>query len=849
MKKVYFLVALAMASMTSAVAQSSVEQDTDFDTYFGYGTYFNTDGINIVGCTVTMKAFSLNLLGLPQSSLLTSEWCPVTLSNGGKVKFFDCPQYASLSEEAFAEIDAALVTDYDWSLVEEHYSTQISVDWVIEGKGNAIYLDSNCDFGGTITGGSADDPAEVTIYCSNNSKINTRFLSDYNEANPSFVGTVIFKSLDGYNCDTIKVGSGYLPGYDGTNSVYVHHSTYAGTDLVFDISQMNAPVVHFDYNNALIPVVNGKGTIYTGYYPEVMGYNGTTWPSMTAWICDADIVTVDESTHSFEHYGGSIVYNGNVDVKCTYYYVRSDADIYFNSSKPNLSGSVNGVSKREGGVCGGTGYLDCGYSPNNHRFNKLSPGYPYNTVNNTFTVKDVWMSGANNGLHVDFDNEGHSDILNVAGTYHMFAGQSQITLGLPEQFSPKAGKYQVINGAIDAGWSTYVDTIGYQVWDNNGCMYVIRSVKGGETITRDGAEVTAAPGDSIGTASFGELAPKYGATCMDGNRPYYEIARWGAGSYTNGESVDGDYMNTESPSLYKANDAQRGTAFSDSATWDAEWQKFLEDHPVSKAWENVPSTDPSVIPGTLTDSIFLTYSMYHDSEGNETGAHAWSTKNGSGYLVGSYPYAAPITYSYYYYSNNTLRLYGTQTANYIVGEGDTIKVSFPQQNYPISITENRDSVVSEVKDIWNYTYNEEGAKTDSVAAKDTVWSFNTVEVGKRWYTAWSAKVPQANGDSVAYRFNFKDYISKGVVAIETATFKANSAEVVYETPAEDNKEEIINEGDVLSIGTLAKEVSSVKERTIFNLAGVRTNKTTTGVNIVRTVYSDGRVVTKRYIVR
>lgn len=838
MKKVYFLVALAMASMTSAVAQRTVESDTDITEYFPWTDLYSSDGLDIVGCQVTIKAFSLNLLGLPQSAMLTGEFVPVTLSNGGKVKFFDCPEYESLTEENFEEIDGQFGLSYGWETVEEHFSTQIAIDWIIEGQGNEIYLDSYCNFGGTMTGGSAEDPAEVTIYCSNKSKINTKFLYAVNEANPTYIGTVIFKSLDGYNCDTIKIGSGFAIGYNGSGANFAHHSTYAGSDVQLDLRQMNAPTLHFDYNNPIIPVVLGKGTIYTGYYPEVVGVDSITWPGLTEWICDADIVSVPDSTHSFEHYGQSltVVYNGNVDVNGTYYYVRSDENIYFNNAKPNLSGLVNSVSKREGGACGGTGFLDADYYPNNHRYNRLSPGYPYTEVNNTFTVRDVHMNGAMNGFHVDFDNEGHSDILNVTGTYHMFAGQSQISLGLPKQFSPKAGKYKVINGKLDAGWSTYKDTIGYEVWDNNGCMYVVRSVKGGEVIKlADGSndEYVAQPGDSIGTASFGNLASTFGANIMDGNRPHYVIANWGAGSYTNGESVDDpDYMNTEDPKLYVPNPAQMGTAFTDSAAWDAVWQKFLEDHPESNAWEPVTPEDPSVIPGTATDSIFVTYSKWRDAEGTVQGGHAWSYKNGSGYLSVDYPYASPMTYSYFYYSNNTLRLYGEQKTSYVVSEGDTIWISFPQQTYPIVLTQNVDSVKTSLE-------------TDSIET----WSFRTDTIGYRWYTGWSAKVPQANGDSVSYRFNFKQYISNGIIAIETQTFKAGSTEVVYDTPAEDDEEEIINEGDILGIGTMTKEVSCVMNREIFSLSGVRTKQATAGVNIVRTVYSDGRVETKRIIIR
>ena len=132
--------------------------------------------------------------------------------------------------------------------------------------------------------------------------------------------------------------------------------------------------------------------------------------------------------------------------------------------------------------------------------------------------------------------------------------------------------------------------------------------------------------------------------------------------------------------------------------------------------------------------------------------------------------------------------------------------------------------------------------------KDTVWTFQTDTIGKRFYTEWSNKIDAGNGDSLQYRFNFKNYISDGIIAIETQLIKADG-EVIETLPAEEDSEEIVNSEDILEIGTLAKENRIVANREIFTLDGLRVKSAGRGVNIVRTVFNDGTIETKRVIIR
>ena len=119
-------------------------------------------------------------------------------------------------------------------------------------------------------------------------------------------------------------------------------------------------------------------------------------------------------------------------------------------------------------------------------------------------------------------------------------------------------------------------------------------------------------------------------------------------------------------------------------------------------------------------------------------------------------------------------------------------------------------------------------------------------MGWRFYTNWSPKIDAGNGDSIQFRFNFKNYISDGIIAIETQLTKA-TGEVEQNLPAEEDKEEIVNEDDLVGIGTMLKENHAVDSREIFTLTGVKVKNAASGFSIVRTVYTDGKVETRKVI--
>lgn len=810
MKKIYAFVAAVAAASTLASAQTVVTSDYDVVLPWDISDEVNPAGLTIIGATATVKDFALNVAGFPKSYATSGVWQPVTLSNGAVVKFFDEPAFAYPSAENWEESEVAIDNEWTWDDCALYASTSINNDWVIEGTGNEIYLDSYCEFNGTITG-----TGELTLYVTNNTVINMQCGNTHNEVTPAFQGVIYVKTLDGYTCDTINVGTNFKVGQLGSGAM--NNKTYAGSCTKVDLTSFGGNIVwkQTGANSLVYPAIVGAGEIMTGNYPY---FNGVVDAEGNP-VCheyDAKITLAGSTTHDFEVYGNDLAFNAPITGAQRFFYVRSSAAIYFNSKEPSCSEFTNDVSQRGTGFTGGTGYADISYWPNTGRVNTLSAGYPY------WTVGQMTWKSANpqngNVVRFDFDEEGHSDVLNMANLYTMFAGDNQVAVSVVgDGFAPKAGNYKVINGAIDAGMSTYVDTVGYEVWDNNGSTYCIRSVKGGEVIVDavTGEEKVAAPGDSIGAASFGNLASKYGATIMDGNRPYYLVAEWGPGSFSNGQPTDGSYKNTEDPALYSANPAQMGTAFTDSAAWEAVWQQFLADHPCSDPRVAVGADDPSVIPGTVTDSIFLTYCLRLNEEGSWVG-HSWSWKNGSGYesSVKGYPYACARTFAYYYYSNNKVR-HNNYVKSFVAATGDSCTVSFPTQTYPIDVTvyDNADST-----------------------------EFHVV---KRWYTVWQG-VPQADGTTINYRFNYKNYISDGIIAIETQVIDATGA-VVSEDLFEDKTDEIINNDDLDDIKTVLKDTHAVKTRAIYTLDGKRVNTYQNGINVVTVEYTDGTVETKKVV--
>lgn len=849
MKRFYALAVAALACVANANAQSEVTEDWDIVTAFEWSEKSSTEGVSIYGATATVKAFSLQIAGLPVSP--SGGFSPITLGNGGVLRFFDNPEYAMPSEDTWDENDQMYSDEWGhtWDdLVGYQGSvTELPFDFVIEGEGNEIHLDSYCSMGGTLTGNGS-----VTIFASNRSAINFVCANPLNVACPTFNGIIYFKSLDGYTCDTISVGGNYRPGV--YNSGALGTKAYNASSSVIDLSGLNNPVWKQNTGNSqVIPPIKGNCEILVANFPYVNGaiaMNGTSpvlnedgTTQNAVFEYDGTWTLGGSTTHDFEMYGNSVAFNGPINGQQRFFYVRSAAEVYFNSEEPSCSGFLQSISQRGTGFTGGTGFADIDYGPNGGRVNTLSAGYPYNTVGE-MTWKSIHLYNSN---VVRFDFAGDkSDVFHVVNQYHFNPGRNDYKLGFADDFFNTAvpGNYLVIDAgrdSLDAGFSTFNDTIGYEIWDNNGPTYCIRSVHGGEVIIDavTGEERVAAPGDSIGAASFGNLASKYGATIMDGNRPHYVIKEWGFGTYSDGKSVDERYIGqaaADYDGTYVINPDQVGTwargaegYYNDSLAWEAVWEQFKADHPCSDPRTAVGTDDPSVIPGTVTDSIFLTYSLRLNEEGNWVG-HAWSWKNGSGSesSVKGYPYAGAITKPYYYYSANTFYL--DQSGTVLSPAGDSIAYSFSKQTFPATL----------------YANKLEQHATD-VNGADSVYYVNDPASAYKSYSSSKIAVPQADGSVIRYWFDLKNLMTHGVIALcyEQVDGEGNVTKTNAAADGSCTDEEIVNSDQKLDIKTVLKEKHAVASRAIYSIDGKRLNTYVKGLNVVTTKYTDGTIETKK----
>lgn len=845
MKKALYTLGAVTLSMVAAnaYAQSSVTEDWAINTPFEWSDYSSTEGVEISGATATVQAFCLNVAGLPVSP--SGGFTPIILSNGGKVKFFDNPDAAIPSEETWSENDQAVSDASDgwsWSDLAGYQGKvdYLPFDWVISGTGNEIYLDSYCEMRGTITG-----EGDVTIYVSNRSKVNFQCGNAKNDANKAFAGTIYFKSLDGYTCDTITVGTEFRPGDPGVG--VMNTKTYKGSCTIINLEGMSNVVWNqTGANSQVVPNIAGACEIRTGGMPYINGYadagnNASEFAYNATW-------TGGTTSHSFEYYGNGIAFNGPINQLGTYFYVRSSPAVYFNSAEPSLSQFVNSFSQRGTGITGGTGWADI-YANNAARANIISAGYPYDAIGE-MTWRGITLSSGN-VVRIDFEGD-KSDVLNVTETFQFFSGRNDINLGLSEQYflSATPGKYKVINATtLDAGYSTVVDTIGYQVWDNNGCTYVVRSVKGGEQIVSaaTGETFTAQPGDSIGVASFSNLASKYGATCMDGNRPYYVIKEWGVGSYTDGKSTDNKYIGSKEADYdgtYAPNAEQIGVAgiraaggawvansdrVADSLAWEKVWADFVAAHPVSDSRERVSIDDGSVIPGTVGDSVFVTYSYVHTNDGI-SGGHNWNNANANASYK-TYPYAGAKTYTYYYYSNNTLLVKASGKVRDAAGDSIsayTINNTMPAVRY---------AGTKEVR------YTAVDGSDSIVVENDPATAYESFCTGK-------INVPQVDGTAIRYWFDFTAFMTDGIIALcyEKVDAEGNITETNANALGVCTDETLVNDNQV-DIQTVVKEHAVVKSRQIYTLDGKKVNDLVKGFNLVKTEYTDGSVRTVKMFVK
>lgn len=809
-KKLYTLAIAALVGAASANAQSIqvLSKDATGTQPFEWEDW-SGPGLTIAGATLTMSEFCLNTCGLPFSSGES-----ITLSNGGKVKFFDNPDVAYPLSAEYP--DYADYMKKDGKDVEE-----IPFNWVIDGDGNEIYLDSYCTMGGTITGSGS-----VTIYVTDNTTL--KFACGKKD-DSGFTGTIILKSLPGYTCSNLKFAAGFEIGKVGG---LLAAAEYAATTTVLDITNLSSPKLDFSAlgTKARIPAIKGKGTIVVPKTPHLAGISNVVWhdPEITAIPLEVDVEGGSAATDAATEIYSTVWMKGQERTEGNQVYVRHEGALIVDSKEPcfvNHTGpvSLRGAGSEKTALLCGNGWIANGVD-NNTNGVVLSAGHPsdnaaldWNRIG-SLTISKV-TTRQNNILRVDMAGK-NVDVINVTDVYTMFEGANTISLGLNEDFflSAVAGNYKVINGNIDAAMMAYNDTIGYEVWDNNGCAYVVRSVKGGEKVVSavTGEEFIAQPGDSIGSATFGQLESKYGATCMDVNRPHYVVVNWGPGSFSNGMSTD--EKNFEDPALYTPNANKQ-----DYQQWLDTWEKFKAEHPVSSSHEAVGPEDKSVIPGTVNDSIFVTYSTYFTADG-EMGGHDWSWKNGSGYAVSANSdRGAAITYSYYYYSNNTVKI--NQSGKFLNAAGEEVpyawNVSFPRTSKPVLDAEG------------NPVLNEDGsAQTVEIAAADQYKTDEVVFVN-------------ADGSSVNYWFDFKNFLTDGVITLGSKKVAADGkVSDVQDASADPSK--TIN--DPTSIETMLKENVVPKSRSIFTLDGKQLKSCVKGLNIVITEYTDGSVDTKKVFV-
>lgn len=850
MKRFYALAVAALACVANANAQSEVKEDWDivqpFDWEIG-----GKEGVAIYGVTATVKTFALQVAGLPVPQ--TGLWTPVVLGNGGVLKFFDNPEFDLPSEDTWSDADQELSDEYGWTWDDlagyQGSATELPFDFVIEGEDNEIYLDSYCTMGGTITGSG-----DVTIYCTDRTQLNFVCAKTVAEEVHAFTGNIYLKCLDGYACDTLVFGKGFRI---ANEAGLISAGNYVGATSVLNVEGLNNAVLDMTAigSKACIPPIAGKAVVKAGNMPHIYTTNGLAWYETPTRVVPIDYTLEGGGSGALELYSGTTWIRAPFNESGAQIYLRSNGSLIVDSEEPCFSNHTSSVSARgansdawgKSGFVGGHGYIDQ-YIDNNSNPVVVSAGHPIDNAElgwnalGELTVKGFTVRNGN-VVRVNFAGD-KSDVLNVVETYTFFSGRNDFNLDFASDYFNTAtpGHYKVINaGVLDAGYTTVNDTIGYEVWDNNGSTYCIRSVHGGEVIIDavTGEERTANPGDSIGQASFGDLEKKYGATIMDGNRPHYIIKEWGRGSYTDGKSLDDRYIGSvlaEYDGTYVINPDQIGTwargaegYVNDSLAWEAVWEQFKADHPCSDPRTAVGTDDPSVIPGTVGDSIFLTYSLRLNESGEWVG-HSWSWKNGSGYesSVKGYPYAAAMTYAYYYYSNNTLYL--NQSGTVLSPAGDSVAYSFSKQSLPATL----------------YAAQLEQHATD-VNGADSVYYVNDPASAYKSYSSSKISIPQADGSVIRYWFDLKNLMTFGVISLcyEKVDAEGNVTETNANAEGDCKDVDIVNSDQKLDIKTVIKEKHAVASRVIYSLDGKRLNTYAKGLNIVTTKFTDGSIETKK----
>lgn len=514
-KRFYSVFAVAAAVAVSANAQAVIDADTEIIYPADEGDFGGETQIIIAGATVTLGNEAMNTCAFP----FVNGDETVTLMEGGKVKFFDSPETAYPNPEDFKDVDGA-----DWSTYMKYGDgnvvTAIPFNWIIEGTGNEIYLDSYCTLGGTISG-----TGDLTIYCGNKNTINFNCHFAKNTAAPDFTGTLYLKTLDGYSCDTITFASGW-PGNSADGISYTKTSgQWASIPFKMDITGAGSPCLYVASGASAWPAIAGEGSISTGS-------SYSFWRNSTPAAYD---VTIEGGTSGkdFEIYpGATIAFNGVVASPSSHAYHRTGQLLLINSQTPTFSNCVDGFSLRDkNGRIGGDGYIDTGVGGKDGSTINVYPGHDGENSIGILTMKSLWLYN-NNGVAFDFDGQ-TSDKIVMVDSANFQGANTRVWLNLMDGFlkNPTVGNYKVLDGKCVTAMQPVNDTIGYYVVDSV-LNYI--HVPTGDTITY-----------------YSKIFPG------KANREIDTLAFWGLGTGTGADYVP-------SPNKISAEDWQAGTYSADA---------------------------------------------------------------------------------------------------------------------------------------------------------------------------------------------------------------------------------------------------------------------------------------------
>lgn len=759
MKKFYLLAAFSACFAVAGAQTPDFTSDITLDSKFAD----NYDGnVTITNCTVTIGFEEGNTTALPFYSGET-----ITLSEGGKVKFYDSPDsYYPVPESG------------DWTDFQDasgNNITEIPFNWIIDGEDNEIYLDSYCAFGGTISGSGS-----VTIYTTSRVLFDVILGYAANDACPGFNGTIYLKALDGYSCDTIVMGAnfkaGYAEGVYSTSLTNSNNATYASTTSILDVNGLNNPVIDFATKSVgIIPQVCGPCEIILPSSYQVL-----STPDQSAGY-DA-VFTGGNSDRYSTIYGGPVIFNENsrFNASLSTLYQRRAMPVVINSTEPSFSNIGDLNTRAAGSTFCGNGWLDATMTGQGRAWYYTAGDTTVGSVG-TLTVKN-FTNQTGPVYQIDFDNAGNADKLVVTDTYTFNSGRNDYALRLPSDFfvNPQVKNYKVIDAATyDASMQYYVDTIGFYFLD--GTTYMMISPTTGDTTTY---------------SVLSGLKAKYPEAnrTMVNNREIDTLRVWGAGSFTNGEDPE-TYINTVSADLYVPNHPWAlGGALDYIVNDPDDWFYEMKD-----SLEKV-----TVVPG-CGDSVLYNG---HSLGAVVNGGFGSFDESGSSYI-------GAITYKYYYWSANTIKLAGFTSGSYSAPDGSTFNIEYG------GTTNDSTNTIGMSK----YEFPISRQEIDKIEGEDT--TYVTV---KDWTTkASSIPVKQANGDTIYYWFNFQNLMTNGTIGLCAQVHHADGTVGEEQIPTND---------DSSDIKTMLKENHAVLARTIMTLDGRKVKEYQPGINIVKTEYTD-----------